>query len=93
MGCCGKILTQTAGKVLHGAVALAKVAVGADAASPSLVAARRDICRRCDQATRNTDPRFAAHAGLTTFSRCRTCGCFIAAKTKLAGEHCPQERW
>jgi len=93
MGCCVKNLAQTAGKVLHGAIALAKVAVGADAARPSLVAARRDICRQCDQATRNSDTRFAAHAGLTTLSRCRRCGCFIGAKTKLAGEHCPEHKW
>ncbi|HOD83608.1 MAG TPA: hypothetical protein PKG77_19495 [Phycisphaerae bacterium] len=85
MGCCQK--------VIHGAVALAKVAVGADAAPDAVVAARRDICRQCDQATRNPNARFAAHAGLTTLSRCRACGCFIAAKTKLAGEHCPLNHW
>ena len=93
MGCCAKNIAQTADKLLHGAVALAKVAVGADAAPPALVAARRDICRRCDQSTRNSDPRFAAHAGLTTLSRCRACGCFIAAKTKLGREKCPNARW
>jgi len=93
MGCCAKNIAQTAGKVLHGAVALVKVAVGADTTPPSLVAARRDICRRCEKSTRNSDPRFAAHAGLTTLSRCRACGCFIAAKTKLAGEHCPLNHW
>ncbi len=85
MGCCQKIV--------HGAVALSKVAVGVDPAPPSIVAGRRDICRWCDQATRNSAPRFAAHAGLTTFSRCRACGCFIAAKTRLAGERCPNGRW
>ncbi|HOD83729.1 MAG: hypothetical protein BWX88_04864 [Planctomycetes bacterium ADurb.Bin126] len=85
MGCCQKII--------HGAVALAKVALGADAASDPLVAARRDICRQCDQATRNSDPRFAANRGLTTFSRCRKCSCFIAAKTRLTEERCPLGRW
>lgn len=85
MGCCEKIAS--------GVVGLAKVAAGVGLAGEAVVAARRDVCRRCDQATRNPNPRFAANAGLTTFSRCRTCGCFIAAKTKLAGEHCPQEHW
>lgn len=85
MGCCGKIL--------HGAVALAKVAVGANAAPDAVVAARRDFCRQCDQATRNPDARFSANQGLTTFSRCRKCGCFIGAKTRLTGEKCPLERW
>lgn len=85
MGCCGKIL--------HGAIALAKVAVGADAAPDAVVASRRDICRQCDQATRSSESRFAAHRGLTTLSRCRACSCFIAAKTKLKTEHCPQARW
>ncbi len=93
MGCCAKNLTQTAGKVLHGAVALVKVAVGADAAPDAVIAARRDICRRCDHATRSNEPRFAANRGLTTLSRCRKCGCFIVAKTKLAGERCPLGRW
>jgi len=85
MGCCQKII--------HGAVALTKVVVGADAAPPAMVAARRDICRECGQATRSSDARFAANKGLTTFSRCHACGCFIAAKTRLATEHCPLDRW
>lgn len=25
--------------------------------------------------------------------RCRVCGCFVAAKTKLVGEHCPKGKW
>ncbi len=93
MGCCAKNIVHAAGQMLHGAVALAKVAVGADAAPEALIAVRRDICRQCAQATRNSDPRFAAHAGLTTLSRCRACGCFVAAKTRLTAERCPLGRW
>lgn len=85
MGCCQKLA--------HGVVALVKVAVGMDAAREAVIAERRAQCRRCDQATRSPDPRFAANAGLTTFSRCRACGCFIAAKTRVAGEECPIQLW
>ena len=85
MGCCGKIV--------HGATALVKVAAGVGLADDATVANRRNACRACRKATRNTDARFAANAGLTTFSRCRACGCFIAAKTKLAGERCPDGQW
>lgn len=85
MGCCQKIV--------QGVVGLAKVAAGVGLADDAVVAARRNACRACQHATRSTDARYAANAGLTTFSRCLACGCFIAAKTKLVGEQCPLGYW
>ena len=78
---------------LKGAVGLAKAALGIDAAPPAAVAERRDACRGCDRASRNPSPRHVAARGLTTLSRCAECGCFIAAKTQLAGETCPLGKW
>lgn len=78
---------------LKGAVGLAKVALGMDAAPDAVIAERRDACRMCDRATRNPSPRYVASMGLSSLSRCLECKCFIAAKTKLAGERCPLGKW
>jgi len=87
MGCCGNIVT--------GAVGLAKAAVGADAAPPEVVQQRRDLCRECPHASRNPERAHLPSKGLTTLSTCALCGCFIAAKTKIASESCPADppRW
>ena len=41
---------------------------------------RMAICRKC--------PLYDS-----VFGRCKDCGCFLKAKTKLAGEECPQGKW
>lgn len=89
---CRRFLSRCS-KLASGAVAIARAVLGRDAAEESAVQARRDICRTCDQASRNLSPRYAAAGGLTTLSRCRRCGCLIAAKTLLAGQRCPLGRW
>jgi hypothetical protein len=86
------------GIVVRGATGLAKVAlqsvgVPVDMADPATVQSRRDACRKCEHASRNHDPRYAANQGLTTFSRCGKCSCVIAAKTRLASERCPDGKW
>ena len=81
------------GNCLKGAAGLAKVALGMDAAPDAVIAERRDACRMCDRATRNPSPRYVAAMGLTTLSRCQECGCFIAAKSMIAGETCPLGKW
>ena len=93
MGCvnCGR-------RVVAGAMGLLKVAVQAvgipwDRAADDLTAARRNVCRTCPSATRN--PAFVDRTsrGLTTRSRCASCGCLIAGKTMLASERCPEGKW
>jgi len=49
-------------------------------ASAHLIDARMNICERCSQLDRRTD-------------QCRACGCFIHAKTVMATESCPLNKW
>lgn len=92
MGCDG------CGGIIHGAVGLTKaglqaVGVPVDQAGDAETLRRRDICRHCPLATRSESPRFAVNNGLTSLSRCQRCSCLIAAKTRLASEHCPDGKW
>ena len=80
-------------RLRRGAVGLGKAVAGLDAADEPTIQARRDQCRRCEHATRNPNPKYAANTGLTTFSRCTKCSCYIAPKTKIASEMCPIGRW
>jgi len=41
---------------------------------------RIEICNSCDQL-------------IDTTRRCKKCGCFIDAKTKLAKSNCPDGKW
>lgn len=50
-----------------------------DIVDPELAMERINICNSCDY--------------LTTLRRCKNCGCFMDAKTKLAGAECPIKRW
>jgi hypothetical protein len=84
--CCAK-------KVVRGATGLIKAATGIGTVSLEVMQKRRDVCRECPEATRNPDPKFAVNKGLTKRSRCRMCKCFIAAKTKVASERCPLNKW
>lgn len=80
-------------RIVTGAAGLAKAAAGIDRAGDATVQARRDLCRECPEATRNSDLRFAKNRGLTTLSRCKLCDCFIAAKTLIRSETCPAGKW
>lgn len=44
---------------------------------------RMEICKNCPQYWVN---------GLNV-SRCKMCGCFLEAKTRFAGQHCPINKW
>lgn len=43
---------------------------------------RMDICNNCDRAQ-----------GRGALMRCKSCGCFLEAKTKVFFMHCPLEKW
>jgi len=83
---CGKTL-------LNGVVGLTKVATRTDIAPYNLIQQRRDICRHCDESTKN--PKYINHKcrGLTMFSLCKQCNCIISAKSQLATEKCPLGLW
>jgi hypothetical protein len=84
MACCNEPKSGLA-RIVHGAVGLIKAIVGIDRAPAAVVAARVQICRQCDHATRHRD-------GVRVL-KCRECACWIKLKTRLAGEHCPLGRW
>jgi hypothetical protein len=71
-------------KISNGFTGLAKAAIGNDRAPSDKVKSRRTICLKCPQAV--------------VFSevlpiRCKSCGCILMAKTRIAGEKCPEGKW
>ena len=76
---------------LEGAVKLAKAAVGMDKADDVTISARRDICRECPKSEKRMSNQ--GRLAMTKFSACQQCGCFITAKTRLASEACPVDKW
>lgn len=88
MGCCG-----TASTIAKGAAGLSKAVLGIDQASDAEKLRRRDICRECPEATRNQRRLHLSTKGLTACSVCKKCSCNIKAKTSLATEHCPIDKW
>jgi hypothetical protein len=71
-------LGEQAGNVL--AAAGRFLASGLKLAVPAEVERRLAICRAC--------PRLDAQQ-----SRCLSCGCWVATKTRLGSESCPEGRW
>lgn len=67
-----------------GSAGLAKVAIGMDRADDERIRSRESICRDCP-------------SGLFSNGRCDAsrggCGCFLAAKWRLASERCPKGHW
>jgi hypothetical protein len=86
--CCNKTST-----LAHGAIGVAKAALGFDRADEATVEARRNACRDCEHATRNPKRLDRPTKGLTTLSKCGLCKCYIAAKTANADEKCPLGKW
>ena len=64
--------------LLGGAIKLAQSELGIRLAPPEKVKERRAICEACDQ---------------WDHGRCRSCGCFTYAKTRLSSEGCPISKW
>jgi hypothetical protein len=69
--------------VVHGAIGLAKVALGIDRASDETQAARRAVCDDCPEGEKV----------MGVFHRCRICGCATTTKIALKGEKCPLGKW
>lgn len=63
---------------LHGIAGLLKSTFNIDTVEHKKQLDRLTICFGCDQ--RNN-------------ARCRKCGCFLKAKTKLLAERCPLDKW
>jgi hypothetical protein len=80
---CGKGIV---GKMIHGALGIAKNRLSLDQAPPAVIEERRLICRDCPHAQPcKTQPGKKC--------RCRKCGCILSEKTRLASEACPIGEW
>ena len=83
-------LIQTIGSGIKG---ITKVALRIDIAEKVIIDKRRNECRQCEYATRNTDPKYVKFNGLTSSSICKLCKCNIKMKTQLKTERCPENKW
>ncbi len=61
--------------------------------SLTVLQSRRDVCRQCDHASRNPDPRYAVNAGLTSLSVCGRAGKRVADLTAEPSGRCPLGGW
>lgn len=77
--------------IKDGIVGLAKAAAHIERASDSIINERREICRSCEHL--EIRERKDGTMGMTTFSRCLVCKCFLKPKTALATDKCPVGKW
>lgn len=64
--------------VAQGAVKLIKSELNLGIAADEVIAERRAACESCDQ---------------WDHGRCKSCGCYTYAKTRLRSERCPLGKW
>ena len=78
---CGKV-----GALAHGALGLVQATLGVGRTTIEVLRAREEACRGCPK----LEPGIVWVA-----RRCGICGCFMAAKLRLAKEVCPDDppRW
>lgn len=70
--------SPSVGDLVRGAVGVAKAATGVDRAPEETITARWESCLACEHHDRG---------------KCTKCGCFTAAKIRLASSVCPADRW
>ena len=96
-------MCENCGGVVHGAIGLGKAAINkiganVDVAPDDVISFRRDICRNCDYAKRKNERKDRVKDGkptngLTWYTQCNICNCFLGPKTSLASEECPLKKW
>src|SRR5690606_1028433 len=86
--------------VAYGARKYVRAILAGDIASDAVIEERRDICRRCPsqwygQAAEDTgESLWCGKPEPGGMDRALpTCGCFLAGKTAVASEACPQGKW
>ena len=79
--------------VMRGAIGLGRSSLGVGLADDATIDERRRICSMCDQATRCKKTSMRGLRLLSPLSQCGICRCAIAAKTRLANERCPVDKW
>ena len=96
MSCCGgntKFVMPNMKQAIHGAVTLPKVLFSSTELTQAAIQSRRDICRDCEFSTKNAALLSAPCKGLTAYSQCEKCACFIKLKTMVNTEACPVGKW
>jgi len=83
------ILRQT-GKGLKG---LTKASLNIEPVTEETRQMRRKICAACPAATRTKSIGLYPINTLTPTSLCSDCRCNLYAKTKLAKQSCPRDKW
>jgi len=79
--------------VFRGSKGLSKAALNLEPVDEDLLRERRSLCAGCGQATRTKATHLEGVRLLTAASTCDLCKCLIQAKTKVAGESCPIDKW
>jgi hypothetical protein len=74
-------------KLAKGAVGLTKYALSLDQAKPEVITSRREKCRECPHAVG------AKWLPVEKKYKCGKCDCVLVAKTSIASEKCPDDRW
>lgn len=64
--------------IVRGAAGLIRSELNIGVAPDAVIAARRAACESCDQ---------------WDHGRCKSCGCYTYAKTRLRSEKCPIGKW
>jgi hypothetical protein len=64
--------------IVRGAAGLIQSELNIGVAADEVIAARRAACEACDQ---------------WDHGRCKSCGCYTFAKTRLRSEKCPLGKW
>jgi len=79
--------------VRAGVSGLTRAGLNVGTTDEQTLADRRRVCAMCSHATRRKKTNMRGLMLLSPLSQCGICKCAIAAKTKLAAERCPIERW
>jgi len=94
MGCnCNNFVVPTPNQMIKGAQGLSKLVMGKNNTDEVTIQLRRDVCRNCEFSTKNQSLLTSPCKGLTAYSQCEKCACFIKYKTMLTTEQCPLNKW
>jgi len=80
-------------QIAKGIVGKVQTRLNVNISSDETIKKRIDVCRGCQYATRNNDPKFNSNKGLTSKSRCLKCTCPIVDKVRWAHSTCPVGLW
>ena len=83
-----KSLWHRASELVTGGIGVGKAFLGVDASEEDVLKARWAICHGG-----SINGELVSACDQHHFGQCKACGCFIAAKIRIAGESCPLGKW